>query len=607
VRAPNRAALAVGFALNVNARSFSTNPLLQLGRHRLIIELAQGGMGHVYLAVAQGPAGFTKLSVIKELKPTLMEEEGFLDMFLDEARLSARLSHPNVVQTNEVNVENGRAFFAMEYLDGQALLRVRSRLGRAGTLALGPHVRVLAEACNGLHYAHELRDLDGVPLNVVHRDVSPHNIFVTYDGQVKLVDFGVAKAMSQSHETTVGVVKGKVPYMAPEHARSEAIDRRADIFSIGVLLWEAVAGKRMWTGHSTEGVLRRLATNDIPSITEAGVDVDSRLANIVARATAAFPEARYPTADLLRRDLDAWLATRTDGGHQALRDLGEEMTRGFAKERAEVSAAIHQQLQLLREAAIEGRSWNVGLVRLNDPVASGSHPHLSQSQPMLTLSGENAVLPRLTDPVPGSGSAPAGSGASAPGAHASASMVMATAPSVGRPPRSRAPIYAAMIAGTLLVAFAGGLLISKQRADSHAAESPVATATTVAEASAPANVPSVAPAASVRVQLRALPQTARIFLDGAPLASNPHVASVRMDAASHQVRVEALGYVSKTEVVSFDRDVDLAVTLDRIGVVAPRTRPGAPSPAEGSAERPEPTPSKPTKRQRPIDTDLEPR
>jgi serine/threonine-protein kinase len=388
-------------------------------------------------------------------------------MFLDEARLSARLSHPNVVQTNEVNVENGRAFLAMEYLDGQSLGRVRSRLGREGKLSLGAHVRVLIEACSGLHYAHELRDLDGVPLDVVHRDVSPHNVFVTYDGQVKLVDFGVAKAMSQSHETNVGVVKGKIPYMPPEQARSERIDRRADIFALGVLLWEAVAGKRMWSGHRAEGVLRRLMTNDVPSLGDVVPDVDVRLANIVARATAPFPEARYPTAELLRRDLESWLSTRPDGGHPSLRELGDEMTRGFAAERAEVARAVNEQLQLVREAAGSGRSGSIGLVRLNDAGTSGSHPSGSHDQPAPSVSDAHPILPRVSV-LASNGDA----SASRPGSQGSVSIVMATSPSVAqRAPRARsAMVFGTAAAAMLLAAGAGAVMSFGRGRDSGLAD-----------------------------------------------------------------------------------------------------------------------------------------
>ena len=576
-------------------------------------------MGNVYLAVAQGPAGFTKMSVIKELKPSLLEEEGFLEMFLDEARLCARLNHPNVVQTNEVNVENGRAFLAMEYLDGQSLLRVRSRLGREAKLWLGAHVRVLAEACSGLHYAHELCDLDGMPLGVVHRDVSPHNVFVTYDGQVKLVDFGVAKAMSQSHETHVGVVKGKIPYMAPEHARSEPVDRRADIFVIGVLLWEAAAGKRMWTGHRSEGILRRLATNDIPPLLEAAPEVDMRLANIIARATAAFPEARYPTADLLRRDLEGWLATQSRGGHGALRELGEEMTRAFAKERAEVSAAVTQQIQLLREAAAEGRSWSVGLVRLNDAASSGSFPsgsQRSQSQPIVTgVDRDVALLPRISSSAPNVGSNPAGSGSHGSGSHGSAVIAMASSPRGPAPQtRSRRSIAVIAVASATLVVLAVLAAVvlgfAASRSKTAAASRPVEPTAPMASSEPP---PSVEEDVTVNVRLAASPPGARVYLDGALLPSNPHVASFRKDAVMHQVRAEAPGHVMKTQLVAFDHEIDMLLALDRVAIAPapgpmPRTKPGSSQSEPPVMDRSsEPAPPKPRKNQRPIDTDLEPR
>lgn len=177
-----------------------------IGKYHLLATLGRGGMAEVFLAVIQGPAGFSKLVVLKELRPELSSEPEFLSMFLDEARLAARLQHPNVVQTNEVGHEGSRHFIAMEYLDGQPLSRVLSRM--RGQLPLPLHLRVLSETLAALHYAHELRDFDGTPLAVVHRDVTPHNVFVTYDGEVKLVDFGIAKATDSSTETRTGVLKG---------------------------------------------------------------------------------------------------------------------------------------------------------------------------------------------------------------------------------------------------------------------------------------------------------------------------------------------------------------------------------------------------------------
>src|SRR6185437_8026107 len=235
-----------------------------LGKYRLIAELGHGGMAEVYLAVVRGPAGFNKLVVIKQIRPQLAEDPEFLAMFLDEARLAARLSHPNVVQTNEVGQEGSRYFIAMEYLEGQPLNRVLHRVQKTGGIPLALHVKILSDVLGGLHHAHELADFDGTPLEVVHRDVTPHNVFITYDGQVKVVDFGIAKALNSSAETRTGVLKGKVAYMAPEQARGERCDRRADVFSVGVMLWEAATGRRLWKGVPDITILQRLLAGDIP-------------------------------------------------------------------------------------------------------------------------------------------------------------------------------------------------------------------------------------------------------------------------------------------------------------------------------------------------------
>src|SRR5262245_34862056 len=204
-------------------------------------------MASVYLARLAGPLGFNKLFVIKTLRDELAEgHEDYVTMFLDEARLSARLHHPNIVQTYDVGEDNGRYFMAMEYLEGQSLRAVEKRL--APGFPLSQQLRVLSELGKGLHHAHELCDYDGRPLSVVHRDVSPHNVVLTYDGQVKLLDFGIAKAHSAMHLTKVGVIKGKAEYIAPEQVRGEAIDRRADVFSLGAMMYEAISGTRFAGG-----------------------------------------------------------------------------------------------------------------------------------------------------------------------------------------------------------------------------------------------------------------------------------------------------------------------------------------------------------------------
>ena len=264
-------------------------------------------MGVVYLAMAQGPGGFAKLKVIKRLRPDLGGEPAAVQMFLEEGRLSARLNHPNVVQTNEVGFDGKHYFLEMEYLEGQALSALTRRAAASGGLPIPTAVYVLAQTLAGLHYAHELRDHDGNALRVVHRDVSPHNVFVTYDGQVKVLDFGIAKAAGSSTETKTGFVKGKVTYMAPEQVARKALDRRVDVFGVGVMLWEAIARGRMWGDLDDFEIFLKLRSETIPSPRSVRPDVPDRLEAICMRALARDPNERYATAAEMQHALEEWL------------------------------------------------------------------------------------------------------------------------------------------------------------------------------------------------------------------------------------------------------------------------------------------------------------
>ncbi|HWL86171.1 MAG TPA: serine/threonine-protein kinase, partial [Polyangiaceae bacterium] len=206
----------------------------RFGKYTFIATLGRGGMADVYLALQSGPVGFRKLVVVKKLRADVdvTEEDTYRAMLLDEARLAARLRHPHVVQTLEVGIHDGEHFMAMEYLEGQPLGRVATAAHRAGK-PMEPSlvVQIVMDVLSGLHYAHELRDFDGTPLGIVHRDVSPQNVFVTYDGQVKVVDFGIAKAAGAAGTTQNGVFKGKLAYVAPEQASGDPVDARADVFA----------------------------------------------------------------------------------------------------------------------------------------------------------------------------------------------------------------------------------------------------------------------------------------------------------------------------------------------------------------------------------------
>ena len=321
-----------------------------LGNYRLIAVLGRGGMAVVHLAVMRGPAGFNKLVVLKQLHPQYSEEPEVVAMFLDEARLAARLSHPNVVQTNEVGEDGDRRFMAMEYLEGQPLNRILHRLSGAGGLPVATHLRVIADLLGGLHYAHELTDYDGSPLCIVHRDINPQNVFVTYDGVVKIVDFGIAKARSSLVETKFGVVKGKISYMAPEQARGEPVDRRADIFAVGVMLWQAVTGVRPWKGVTDLSLMKRLVQGQFPSVRAAAPDIPDRLEKIIVRALAANREDRHATAAELQTDLEHYL--ESIGARVHGRDVGKLISTHFAADRAAIGAAIEAQLRTHNSAAV---------------------------------------------------------------------------------------------------------------------------------------------------------------------------------------------------------------------------------------------------------------
>lgn len=320
--------------------------LPEIGRYHLVAELARGGMGIVHLAATQGLGGFNKLLVVKELRPELANEELYVRMFLDEARLAARLTHRNIVQTIEVGSESSRHYMVMEYLDGRSLHRIMRRLQQRGGFPVGAHLRIIAEALLGLQYAHDLRDFDGEPLGVVHRDVSPLNVLVTFDGQAKLVDFGIAKSADSSQETKTGVLKGRVAYMAPEQAWGSTVDRRADIYSVGVMIWEAAAGRRLWPGKTDVEILARLLKEEAPTLRSVQPDAPEDLTAICARAMAKRPEDRYATATELLDDLETHLSRRHDA--LSMREIGALVANAFAEERRRMGSLVEEAVSRVR-------------------------------------------------------------------------------------------------------------------------------------------------------------------------------------------------------------------------------------------------------------------
>ena len=324
-------------------------PTTAFGKYQLFASLGRGGMADVFLAVARGQMGFNKLAVIKRLRQALAVEPAFRNMFLDEARLAARLSHPNIVHTYEVGEQNGVYFIAMEYLEGQSLNKVlKEALRRKEGIEHELGARIIADALGGLSYAHTLGDYDGRPLNIIHRDVSPHNIFVTYDGHTKLVDFGIAKAALSSTETEVGVLKGKVAYMSPEQAMGGRIDQRADLFAMGIVLWELLARQRLMTGESAANTLHKLMNEPIPRVSAAMPDVDPELEAIVGKALEKDPQYRWQSAYEMRDALEAWLRSNPRPARQE--EVGRKMQHLFASVREDVQRQVERHMSAITTA-----------------------------------------------------------------------------------------------------------------------------------------------------------------------------------------------------------------------------------------------------------------
>jgi serine/threonine-protein kinase len=279
----------------------------QLGRYELVLPVAVGGMARVWAARMYGQRGFSKLVAIKTILPQLARDAELEQMFLEEARIASGVHHPNVCEIYELGEERGVLYLAMEWVSGESLARI---LG-GGRGALDPRIaaRIVADACAGLHAAHDQHDEDGNPLQVVHRDVAPHNILISSDGNVKVTDFGVAKALGRAQDlTAAGQLKGRIAYMAPEQATGGSVDRRSDLFALGSVLYEATTGMQAFRGESEPAVLRELLRGQVTPPSRIVRGFPYELERIILRAMAPQPLHRYPTMDGMRLALEEWLA-----------------------------------------------------------------------------------------------------------------------------------------------------------------------------------------------------------------------------------------------------------------------------------------------------------
>jgi serine/threonine protein kinase len=277
----------------------------RLGSYEILRKLTRGGMAEIFLARTSGPSGFEKLVVLKKILSKYAGKQRYVQLFLEEAKLAASLDHPNIAQVYDIGMVDGSYFFAMEYLHGQDVRSILHRAWRIGARFPVEHaVQIARNVASALHFAHEKRRSDGTLLGLVHRDVSPSNVIVTYDGATKLLDFGVAKTAASTVKTRTGALKGKIAYMSPEQARGMPVDRRSDIFSLGIVLWEMVTTQRLYRADNDLATLQLIIHRPPRPPSDLVPDCPPELERIVLRALAQNPADRYPDAEQLVDDLD---------------------------------------------------------------------------------------------------------------------------------------------------------------------------------------------------------------------------------------------------------------------------------------------------------------
>lgn len=346
----------------------------RFGKYLIVGEVAVGGMAEVFLGVHRGLEGFLKVVVIKRVLPQFSSTSEFVRMFIDEARLAARLDHQNIVRTYEFGEVDGQYFTTMEYLPGEDLCKALNKVaGSHKSLPIQAAVAIVSRVCAGLHFAHQLTDTSGRPLNLVHRDVNPANIVITYGGEVKIIDFGVAKT-SEGAQTVSGTIKGKIAYMAPEQLLARGVDQRSDVFSTGVVLWELLTGRPLFIRDSEAATLYAIMNDPIPVPSRYRPEIPAELDRIVMRALARTPVDRYDTAEEMADALDTFARKHTPYDSRA---LGRFLVDVFGRERAEAKLAIaqtrslRQNISLVMKLRSEVRTDLAGRM---ESLAAGSEP-----------------------------------------------------------------------------------------------------------------------------------------------------------------------------------------------------------------------------------------
>ncbi len=431
----------------------------RFGQYEILERIASGGMAELYRARRSGVEGFQKIVAIKKILPHLADNEGFIAMFADEAKLAAQLNHPNIVHIYDLGkIEGGGYFIAMEHVEGRdlrAILESARELGMPLPVPLA--VYIASKVASALDYAHRRRDGDGRDLHIVHRDVSPQNILISYEGDIKLCDFGIAKAASKVSQTESGALKGKIQYMSPEQAWGKPIDRRSDLFSLGVVLYELLTEQRLFRGDSDLTVLEKVRAAVVSAPSEANPEVSKPLDVIVLRALAREPEDRYTNASDLLRDLESVLYSYSPAPGSA--DLAIFLHRLQAEEAAVAEAKAREAARAVPEAEVERK------------------PSRAKAAPVARRTGTVTAVPAPETPA-------AASSARVPAASASSERRPSTAPGVfgsyaarqsASEARSRTALFVTIGIAVLLLG-AGVLWMMTRKPSSSAVAAPQPTA-----------------------------------------------------------------------------------------------------------------------------------
>ncbi len=350
---------------------------MRIDRYEILGRLAEGGMAEVLLARMHGPHGFERPVVLKRILPHLAPDKRIVDLFLDEARIISNLRHPNLINVQELGSNADGLYIVMEYLEGESVAGLCRRLAiRNEDLPPTLAAHILAEACAGLHAAHEAKSQDGRPLELVHRDVSPQNIFVSYSGAVHVIDFGIATTTTRRSRTEAGTVRGKIEYLAPEQLRAVKLDRRTDVFALGIVLFELVSGRRAYRRASTAQTFQAILSEPPPQPSKVRPGTPAAVDALCARALAKEPADRFQTAAEMRRELLGFIRKQTveDPGEH----LGKVMQRLFADRIAEKAELLRRvrggdRVVVLPQAEVD--------VDVEMPTVAESPTNLAQTMP----------------------------------------------------------------------------------------------------------------------------------------------------------------------------------------------------------------------------------